>query len=941
MFGVRKVQGTKESAARRLLQPKRALTAALIAPALGLALMTPSVAFAAETAGLTTQRMDPGVLTLDDGSVAGSYDGLDAGTTSTVSAGTEEGTQGNTQGNATYSGGSDAYAEAVVGSGTNVTVGKLTSSGAYVITNTVSLSNNSIDSIVSSNENEENVYADIQTSDQLAENKFAGDSTHQNKKKNLDGMGSTTFSSNGSTDIKIDGTENTKTSIITPENMGDGLTGIVTPFSREPLRLINNSNNDLVGLDQNEISVQSADTILTAESQGADIHFNASEGGTVAPGHMYSKPTSASSIYSEHFDDAKSGSSKGATAFADEGYHFVKWVYTDTQNEVSTSDYYKPTRPGTGWPEEFSVTAVFERNTYTVILDANGGTAGAADVSDGPIKISVAAGTDFKLPVNGGSVVNYVNKGYGLSGWDVVRNPGAAGSTGSYFVADGQALDSKTEYWLKTLGYLNLDWTINPNPTVKLFAQWTPGQATYKYTSTEGGTIEPNVATLTADGTMSTETVDALTGSHSNNSKSNNPDGATAIANSYYHFAKWIKTAGDEAHDLTDEAAACANLDGALIKSVSYYADEAGTSAKYHSISFQATFAPNTYRFAYVANEGAGTVADTELTHAGSGAIAASGVARDGYKLTGWNTTANGIGRTFTLGQTVDATLLDELMGQGMLRDQDGSTVTLYAQWEKVATPDPEPEPEPEPEPDPEPEPQPDEPDDNEDKGKGNNINDNGESANTDKPSTPSEPSTPSKPSIPSQPSTPSDAGKTTNGDINKVPEPAAYVAPKSISRVIHSVVDDVIADIKHEETVDDKADTEEAQTGALASTTERDDSTPIVIQDSTGATGGQQGASGDLSQMSAPDAVSAVGQTVGTIAAVGAIAGIVGIGASIAGTTIVGAAAIGTASTAGLSSAADLAADLAANAAGAGADVIVAGKKKKKKDEDDDEPQQ
>lgn len=220
MFGVRKVQGTKESAARRLLQPKRALTAALIAPALGLALMTPSVAFAAETAGLTTQRIDTGVLTLDNGSVAGSYDGLDAGTTSTVSAGTEEGTQGNTQGNATYPGGSDAYAEAVVGSGTNVTAGKSTSSGAYVITNTVSLSNNSIDSAVSSNKNEENVYADIQTSDQLAENKFAGDSTHQNKKKNHDGMGSTTFSSNGSTDIKIDGTENTKTSNITPEKYG-------------------------------------------------------------------------------------------------------------------------------------------------------------------------------------------------------------------------------------------------------------------------------------------------------------------------------------------------------------------------------------------------------------------------------------------------------------------------------------------------------------------------------------------------------------------------------------------------------------------------------------------------------------------------------------------------------------------------------------------------
>ena len=58
--------------------------------------------------------------------------------------------------------------------------------------------------------------------------------------------------------------------------------------------------------------------------------------------------------------------------------------------------------------------------------------------------------------------------------------------------------------------------------------------------------------------------------------------------------------------------------------------------------------------------------------------LPASGLTRDGYKLTGWNTSADGTGKHFALGQTVTA-------NQVVALDSTGGLV-LYAEWTKDAT---------------------------------------------------------------------------------------------------------------------------------------------------------------------------------------------------------------------------------------------------------------
>lgn len=58
--------------------------------------------------------------------------------------------------------------------------------------------------------------------------------------------------------------------------------------------------------------------------------------------------------------------------------------------------------------------------------------------------------------------------------------------------------------------------------------------------------------------------------------------------------------------------------------------------------------------------------------------LPASGLTRDGYKLTGWNTSADGTGKHFALGQTVTA-------NQVVALDSTGDPI-FYAEWTKDAT---------------------------------------------------------------------------------------------------------------------------------------------------------------------------------------------------------------------------------------------------------------
>lgn len=102
-------------------------------------------------------------------------------------------------------------------------------------------------------------------------------------------------------------------------------------------------------------------------------------------------------------------------------------------------------------------------------------------------------------------------------------------------------------------------------------------------------------------------------------------------------------------------------------------------------VAASATNNDNVAAISFDGNGGTGYCNDLIIPGGGTGdasaPLPASGFTRDGYKLTGWNTSANGTGTHFALGQTVTA-------HQVFALDSTGSTggLILYAEWTKNAT---------------------------------------------------------------------------------------------------------------------------------------------------------------------------------------------------------------------------------------------------------------
>lgn len=88
-------------------------------------------------------------------------------------------------------------------------------------------------------------------------------------------------------------------------------------------------------------------------------------------------------------------------------------------------------------------------------------------------------------------------------------------------------------------------------------------------------------------------------------------------------------------------------------------------------VTFTAHATPNTYRIAFDANGGSGAMAGLEMTYDQAKALPANAFTRPDYRFAGWNTAADGSGDSYA----------DEAEVSN-LTDENGATVTLYAQWE-------------------------------------------------------------------------------------------------------------------------------------------------------------------------------------------------------------------------------------------------------------------
>ena len=86
--------------------------------------------------------------------------------------------------------------------------------------------------------------------------------------------------------------------------------------------------------------------------------------------------------------------------------------------------------------------------------------------------------------------------------------------------------------------------------------------------------------------------------------------------------------------------------------------------------SYTAHWTPNTYTVHFDANNGEGTMNDMSFTYDQAQNLTANTFTREYHNFSGWNTSANGSGTSYTDGQSVSN-----------LTTEPNGTVTLYAQW--------------------------------------------------------------------------------------------------------------------------------------------------------------------------------------------------------------------------------------------------------------------
>ena len=216
-------------------------------------------------------------------------------------------------------------------------------------------------------------------------------------------------------------------------------------------------------------------------------------------------------------NSAKEGEEIQLTAIPDRGHHLKEWQATSGNIMITNNKFTMPA-------ENVTVKAIFEANTYTVNLDANGGT-----IASGQDVTSYTYGVGATLPTAG----DMTYTGHTFKGWYDNEN-----LTGSPVTAISNTETGNKEYWAKweinqytitvkpengeadmTItqdygtpvaapvltrdGYQFNDWdktfpATMPAEDLTITAQWTVNQYTITY-DLAGGTVEGNPDTYTIE----------------------------------------------------------------------------------------------------------------------------------------------------------------------------------------------------------------------------------------------------------------------------------------------------------------------------------------------------------------------------------------------------------------------------------------------------------
>ena len=281
-------------------------------------------------------------------------------------------------------------------------------------------------------------------------------------------------------------------------------------------------------------------------------------------------------------------------------------------------------------------------NTYTVKYDGNGATGSTADSKH---TYDVAA----SLTPNG-----FVKEGYTFAGWNTEKD----GNGTSY--VDGAEVTNLTA---------------TNNATVTLYAQWTPNVLTIKYHS--GGAQkwkqypgDKIISINTSDEVVITETVgyDAEYEHYMYGIL----DVGRLMREGYHSGFEWRIDSPDSEQTVTDTSPSTGSDYKYLGKEVAEWL-HVGDQFKKGSVTVELypVFVANTYTVCYNGNGATGgSTSESKHTYDVSAPLNRNGFIRLGCTFTGWNTSSDGSGTTYSDGQDVQN-----------LTTENNVNVTLYAQW--------------------------------------------------------------------------------------------------------------------------------------------------------------------------------------------------------------------------------------------------------------------
>lgn len=303
------------------------------------------------------------------------------------------------------------------------------------------------------------------------------------------------------------------------------------------------------------------------------------------------------------------------------GYTFTGWTVTHSESGIEKNNGYQPvtndiagsfnskTNVYTSGNMNVTLKANWAKN-YTLTINANGGT------YNGDTKYTLIYGTsDYN------NIGSATRTGYTFAGWD--DKSGA-----QVYDASGAAV--KGTYWSKA----GASGVYQYSGNLTVYAQWTP--ITYNVSYNGNG----NTGGSTAASTHTYDTAKALT--------------ANGFNKTGYSFTGWNTKA---------DGSGTAYANKASVKNL--------TSNDGSTIKLYAQWSPITYTISYDGNGSTdGATAASKHTYDVAGKLTANGFARAGYTFTGWNTKADGSGKTYTDKESVKN-----------LTTVAGKAITLYAQW--------------------------------------------------------------------------------------------------------------------------------------------------------------------------------------------------------------------------------------------------------------------